>query len=34
MGVAMAALEASVKYLCNDVGPENFRFNALSAGPI
>jgi len=34
MGVAKAALEASVKYLANDCGPENIRVNAISAGPI
>jgi enoyl-[acyl-carrier protein] reductase I len=34
MGVAKAALEASVKYLANDLGPEGIRVNALSAGPI
>ena len=34
MGVAKAALEASVKYLANDCGPRNIRVNALSAGPI
>ncbi len=34
MGVAKAALEASVKYLANDLGPRNIRVNALSAGPI
>jgi len=34
MGVAKAALEASVKYLANDCGPSNVRVNALSAGPI
>jgi enoyl-[acyl-carrier protein] reductase I len=34
MGVAKAALEASVKYLANDLGPENIRINAISAGPI
>jgi enoyl-[acyl-carrier protein] reductase I len=34
MGVAKAALEASVKYLANDLGPDNIRVNALSAGPI
>jgi enoyl-[acyl-carrier protein] reductase I len=34
MGVAKAALEASVKYLANDLGPENIRVNAISAGPI
>ena len=34
MGVAKAALEASVKYLAVDLGPENIRVNAISAGPI
>jgi len=34
MGVAKAALESSVKYLAMDLGPENIRVNALSAGPI
>ena len=34
MGVAKAALEASVKYLANDCGPSNIRVNAISAGPI
>ena len=34
MGVAKAALETSVKYLANDLGPENIRVNAVSAGPI
>jgi len=34
MGAAKAALEASVKYLANDLGPDNIRVNALSAGPI
>ena len=34
MGVAKAALEASVKYLANDLGPVNIRVNAISAGPI
>jgi enoyl-[acyl-carrier protein] reductase I len=34
MGVAKAALEASVKYLANDLGPEGIRVNAISAGPI
>ncbi|MGY8974421.1 MAG: enoyl-ACP reductase FabI [Sphingomonadales bacterium] len=34
MGVAKAALETSVKYLANDLGPENIRVNALSAGPV
>ena len=34
MGVAKAALEASVRYLAADLGPENIRVNALSPGPI
>ncbi|WP_187334493.1 enoyl-ACP reductase FabI [Novosphingopyxis iocasae] len=34
MGVAKAALESSVKYLAVDLGPENIRVNAISAGPI
>ena len=34
MGVAKAALEASVKYLANDLGPRNIRVNAISAGPV
>lgn len=34
MGVAKAALETSVKYLANDLGPSNIRVNAISAGPI
>jgi enoyl-[acyl-carrier protein] reductase I len=34
MGVAKAALEASVRYLANDCGPQGIRVNALSAGPI
>ena len=34
MGVAKAALETSVKYLANDLGPEGIRINAISAGPI
>jgi enoyl-[acyl-carrier protein] reductase I len=34
MGVAKAALDASVKYLAMDLGPENIRVNAISAGPI
>jgi enoyl-[acyl-carrier protein] reductase I len=34
MGVAKAALEASVRYLANDVGPQAIRVNAISAGPI
>jgi enoyl-[acyl-carrier protein] reductase I len=34
MGVAKAALEASVKYMAMDLGPRNIRVNALSAGPM
>jgi enoyl-[acyl-carrier protein] reductase I len=34
MGVAKAALEASVRYLANDLGAKNIRVNAISAGPI
>jgi enoyl-[acyl-carrier protein] reductase I len=34
MGVAKAALEASVKYLAEDLGKKNIRVNAISAGPI
>jgi enoyl-[acyl-carrier protein] reductase I len=34
MGVAKAALEATVRYLANSVGPRNIRVNAISAGPI
>ena len=34
MGIAKAALEASVRYLANDVGPRGIRVNAISAGPI
>ncbi|MBK6802845.1 enoyl-ACP reductase FabI [Novosphingobium sp.] len=34
MGVAKAALETSVKYLANDLGPAGIRINAISAGPI
>jgi len=34
MGVAKAALEASVRYLAKDFGPSNIRVNAISAGPI
>jgi enoyl-[acyl-carrier protein] reductase I len=34
MGVAKAALETSVQYLANDVGPMGIRVNAISAGPI
>ncbi|HYA63946.1 MAG TPA: enoyl-ACP reductase [Candidatus Sulfotelmatobacter sp.] len=34
MGVAKAALEATVRYLANDLGPVGIRVNAISAGPI
>ena len=34
MGVAKAALEASVRYLASDLGPKNIRVNAISAGPM
>ena len=34
MGVAKAALEASVRYLASDLGKDNIRVNAISAGPI
>ncbi|VAW33348.1 Enoyl-[acyl-carrier-protein] reductase [NADH], partial [hydrothermal vent metagenome] len=34
MGVAKAALEASTRYLAVDLGPQNIRVNAISAGPI
>lgn len=34
MGVAKAALEASVRYLANDLGPKNIRVHGLSAGPM
>jgi len=34
MGVAKAALEASVRYLAADLGPQGIRVNAISAGPI
>jgi enoyl-[acyl-carrier protein] reductase I len=34
MGVAKAALEASVRYLAGDFGPQNIRVNAISAGPV
>jgi enoyl-[acyl-carrier protein] reductase I len=34
MGVAKAALEASVRYLASDLGPSNIRVNAISAGPV
>jgi enoyl-[acyl-carrier protein] reductase I len=34
MGVSKAALEATVRYLANDLGPKAIRVNAISAGPI
>ena len=34
MGVAKAALESTVRYLAADLGPQNIRVNAVSAGPI
>src|SRR3977135_4746565 len=34
MGVAKAALEASVRYLANDLGSKGIRVNAISSGPI
>ena len=34
MGVAKASLEASVRYLAHDLGPQNVRVNAISAGPM
>jgi enoyl-[acyl-carrier protein] reductase I len=34
MGVAKAGLEATVRYLANDLGPQGIRVNAISAGPI
>ena len=34
MGVAKAALEASVRYLAADLGPEGIRVNAISPGPM
>jgi len=34
MGVAKAALEASVRYIASDLGPRNIRCNAISAGPV
>jgi enoyl-[acyl-carrier protein] reductase I len=34
MGVAKAALESSVRYLAADLGPQNIRVNAISAGPV
>ncbi len=34
MGVAKAALECSIRYLADNLGPEGIRVNAISAGPI
>ena len=34
MGVAKAALDASVRYLAGDLGPEGIRVNAISSGPV
>ena len=34
MGLAKASLEASVRYLANDLGPKKIRVNAISAGPL
>ena len=34
MGVAKSALEASVRYLAKDLGKDNIRVNAISAGPV
>ena len=34
MGIAKAGLEASVRYLAGDLGPQNIRVNAISAGPV
>ena len=34
MGIAKAALEAGTRYLASDLGPDNIRVNAISAGPI
>ena len=34
MGICKAALDSSVEYLANELGPEGFRVNALSAGPL
>ena len=34
MGIAKAALEASERYLAADLGPDNIRVNAISAGPL
>ena len=34
MGVAKASLEASIRYLANDLGKSGYRINGISAGPI
>ena len=34
MGVAKASLEAAMRYLASDLGPQNIRVNAISAGPV
>jgi len=34
MGIAKAGLEMSVRYLANELGPDNIRINAISAGPM
>jgi len=34
MGVAKAALESTVRYLASDLGPQQIRVNAISAGPV
>ena len=34
MGVAKAALECSIRYLADNIGPDGIRINAVSAGPI
>jgi enoyl-[acyl-carrier protein] reductase I len=34
MGVAKAALESTVRYLANDLGPQGIRVNAISPGPM
>ena len=34
MGVAKASLEAAVRYLASDLGPQRIRVNAISAGPV
>lgn len=34
MGIAKASLEAGIKYLAQDLGPENIRINGISAGPV